>query len=239
MSHLKTRIEARCGGRAIDAGARARIEQVLDAIPIDYGGGCSAIKAFALADLVTAEHLTDFVEVGVYRGRCLLSVAAAFSALRRGKAVGIDPYTVADALQDDTHHVGVAVNEWARAFDWEGLHSEVSETIDALGLGGRCELWRTTSQQAASRFPDSSIDMVHIDGNHDRAAVEDDIDLYLPKLRPGGFVILDDVSWESIRPAYLRMLDRAELVFQFFDGRSLGVHDGVGNDFAIFRLTGP
>jgi hypothetical protein len=152
---------------------------------------------------------------------------------------GIDPYTVADALQDDTHHVGVAVNEWARAFDWEGLHSEVSETIDALGLGGRCELWRTTSQQAASRFPDSSIDMVHIDGNHDRAAVEDDIDLYLPKLRPGGFVILDDVTWESIRPAYLRMLDRAELVFQFFDGRSLGVRDGVGNDFAIFRLTGP
>jgi len=91
--------------------------------------------------------------VGVYRGRCLLSVAAAFSALGRGKAVGIDPYTVADALQDDTHHVGVAVNEWARAFDWERLDSEVSGTIDALGLGGRCELWRTTSQQAASLSP--------------------------------------------------------------------------------------
>jgi hypothetical protein len=94
--------------------------------------------------------------------------------------------------------VGPAVNDWSRPHSWEQTYAEVVERIEEFGLAGHCELMRMTSAEAAHRIPDASVGLVHIDGNHDRAAVELDVRLYLPKLVPGGFLALDDASWNSI-----------------------------------------
>jgi predicted O-methyltransferase YrrM len=73
------------------------------------------------------------------------------------------------------------------------------------------------------------LDLIHIDGNHNRAAVELDYELYRPRVRAGGLIVLDDISWGSVQSVYedLRatstVLDEAR---------------GNGHGFAIFSSPG-
>lgn len=55
---------------------------------------------------------------------------------------------------------------------------------------------------------------------------------YLPLVRAGGYVVLDDMEWLSVRPLFELMRTHHQLVFALFDARELAT-DGVGgNDFA-------
>jgi Methyltransferase domain len=160
------------------------------------------------------------------------------TALERGEAVGIDPYTAAAAVQSDAHDRGVDLTAWPAQVDWEGLHSEVLAGIETHAIGERCRVVRARSDEAAADFASGSIDLLHVDGNHDAASVARDVELYLSKVSPGGFIVMDDASWSSVRPTCERLATEHELVFQLFDG---GVTvDGVGgNDFAVFRISEP
>ena len=60
------------------------------------------------------------------------------------------------------------------------------------------------SVTAARRVPDGSLDLVFIDGNHEADAVVRDIDVWWPKLRPGGTLAGDDIGWEGVRAAVER-----------------------------------
>jgi cephalosporin hydroxylase len=101
--------------------------------------------------------------------------------------------------------------------------------IAANGLEGYARLERAKSQLASAQFAAGSVDLVHIDGNHDRASVERDLALYRPLVKDGGYIVLDDVSWESVRGVYGELCQSAELVEEFH---------GDGDDFAAFRLRG-
>ncbi|WP_433932871.1 class I SAM-dependent methyltransferase [Sorangium cellulosum] len=56
--------------------------------------------------------------------------------------------------------------------------------LEALGI--RPSVHRLASTEAAARFADASLDLVFLDGSHDRAAVIADIEAWWPKLKPGG-----------------------------------------------------
>lgn len=224
------------GGLHVSPEMRADLIEVTRSVPTDFGGGSSPVKALVMADLIQLSQADLSVEVGVYRGRSFLPQAAAFRHLGRGRAIGVDPYDPEAAVQTDAHEVGPAVVEWARTQDWDGLYRELIERIERLGLRDHAELIRETSEAAAPRFDATSIGVLHIDGNHDRAAVELDIRLWLPKVQPGGFVVLDDVSWASVRPVHDHLCATTERVFEIYDVR-LGLHDREAlSDFAVFRV---
>ena len=221
-------------GQSISPDMARIVAEIVRDVSLDFGGGSSEAKALVFADLIVRFGVEDAIEIGVYRGRSLLPIAAMLQAQGAGRVIGIDPWSSAAALQDDTHEVGPAVNEWARSHPWEETYTEVVSRIERLGLKAHCELRRMTSEAAAGRIPDNSVDLVHIDGNHDRAAVELDVKLYLPKLRAGGFMALDDASWSSVRPLVEALRAPLELVFQLFDG--IPLHDQQPTDFAVFRV---
>jgi hypothetical protein len=50
-----------------------------------------------------------------------------------------------------------------------------------------------TSAEAVKQFQDKSVDFVYIDGNHDYKYAEEDIRLWYPKVKEGGFLCGDDV----------------------------------------------
>lgn len=211
----------------------AAMGAAIDAVPIDYGGGSSITKALVVADLVLEHELGTYVEIGVYRGRSLLPVGAMFAALGRGTAVGIDPYSLTEAMQDDLDHfpeeTARQVNEFVRSQDWDAMHDDVVGLIGTLGCAEHCEIVRATSAAAVDRFEDGSIDVLHIDGNHDTEMVRADVDAYRPKLAPGAFVVLDDASWPSVRPVHADLSEAGERVFELLDLPMM-------NDFAVFRL---
>lgn len=221
-------------GRQLHPEVRAFIEEVVASVPVDFGGGSGSGKALVLADLIARFGVTDTLEIGVYRGRSLLPVAAMLRVIGGGVATGIDPWGVDEALQHDEHAVGPRVNDWVRSHPWEETYQGVVQRVEQLRLQDHCRILRMTSAEAAPQIADRSVGLVHIDGNHDRAAVERDAELYLPKLVPGGFLVLDDASWDSIRPVAEALRSDLEVVFQLCD--FLAVHDDHASDFLVLRV---
>ena len=221
-------------GRHLHAEVRTLLEEVVASVPVDYGGGSGSAKALVLADLIAVHGVRDTIDIGVYRGRSLLPVATMLRIVDAGVATGIDPWAVEEALQEDTHAVGPEVNEWVRSHPWEETYRSVVDRVEQYGLSDHCRILRMTSEEAAPQIPDASVGLVHVDGNHDRAAVERDIELYLPKLTPGGFLVLDDASWDSIRPVADALRERLETVFQLCD--FLNLHEDQPSDFLVLRV---
>jgi predicted O-methyltransferase YrrM len=215
---------------------RADIEQALSRIPIDFGGGCSVGKAGVMAELITTHGLDTAVEIGVYRGRSFIPLALAMRAQGRGRAFGVDPYAVEPAMQHDDHGFpSEALHAFARDSDWDGIWQSVEEAIDREHVRDFAELLRTTSLDAASRFAPGTVGLVHIDGNHDRASVERDISMWLPRIKPDGFLVLDDASWDSISPSVRALSASHELMLNIDDKHGLlGVG---GSDFAVLRVA--
>lgn len=207
----------------------SEIGRLLDRVPADFGGGCSQHKAEVMAELVVREGLQAAVDIGVYRGRSLLPLAAAFRWTGRGMAVGVDPYASEAAVQSDGHTLGPVLVEWAHAQDWDGLHRDLLALIAEEGLDDVARIVRQRSDEAARLFGNGTLDLVHIDGNHDAARVADDLARYWPLVRPGGYIVLDDVTWKSVRPVYEDLCRSARLVRECCT---------AVDDFAIFQLPG-
>ena len=54
---------------------------------------------------------------------------------------------------------------------------------------------RKKSSEVVEQFGESTIDILHIDGNHcERLAYEDCVN-FLPKVKSGGYVFFDDTTW--------------------------------------------
>jgi hypothetical protein len=60
-------------------------------------------------------------------------------------------------------------------------------------FGDRVEFLRMTSSDAVSRFVDESVDFVYIDVNHEYKFVLNDIMIWYPKVKNGGYLTGDDV----------------------------------------------
>jgi hypothetical protein len=215
---------------------RNAIEQLLELIPLDSGGGATLVKALLLSELIVHGRLTRVVEIGVYRGRLLLPLALTAKWRATGEVIGIDPYSAQAAEQHDAHACSLDLKKWPHEIDWDGVYTGVHSTIVSHELQRWCRVLRQRSEDAAQQFATESIDLLHIDGNHDRASVIRDVELYLPKVKTGGYIVLDDASWSSVWPAYRYLQANHELVFQLLDCRGVTANGVGGNDFAVFRI---
>lgn len=203
-----------------------RIQKVLNRIPKDFGGGCSVEKAFLMAWLICRYNLTTTVDIGVYRGRSLFPQALAHALHTKGMVYGIDPWNQKEAREYDTvHHE--RINEFIDKLDFDSIYSEVETLGRDPAYHEHCTLIRRTSEEAIQHFERRGIffDLVHIDGNHDTMIVLRDIELYASRLRNHGFLVMDDISWESVKPALKILSASLKQVYHRTDKK---------NDYAIF-----
>jgi hypothetical protein len=206
---------------------RSQINELLSRVPLDFGGGCSASKAYVMATLIRELRLTASLDIGVYRGRSLLPQALAHRRYTGGIAYGVDPWSRQEALQRDTADLRSALDRFVETTDFDAIYGDVQRLIKEAGLDANCSLVRKTSAAAAVHFRETGLTfgLIHIDGNHDTAVVVQDVRDFEPLLRPGGMLILDDVSWSSVRPAYDMIESRMRKLFQRVD---------AVNDYAVF-----
>jgi predicted O-methyltransferase YrrM len=193
----------------------AAVESALSRIPVDFGGGCPLPKAYALAWLIRATGTRSSVDIGVYRGRSLMPQAVAHRDCTRGVAWGIDPFSREEAVQNDHAALRERLQDFVAKTDFEALYQEVLRLRTELGLEAHCTLLRQTSAEAAREFArrGTRFGLVHVDGNHDSARVLEDVELYFPLLEKGGFLVMDDVSWTSVRPGVEWMRARLPMLF--------------------------
>lgn len=76
----------------------------------------------------------------------------------------------------------------------DAVHDGVARRFQGRIRQGQVEMVRALSQEAAAKIPDASLDWVYIDGNHAYEFVSQDLQLYFPKIKPGGYLAGDDYA---------------------------------------------
>ena len=95
------------------------------------------------------------------------------------------------------------------------IYQYILDTIKVLNYGNNVVFLRQPSSEAINYFIENNVffDLMSIDGSHDTKDVMSDINLYLPRLKDNGFLVMDDVSWESVKPVYNYVKNKMLLIY--------------------------
>ena len=108
-------------------------------------------------------------EIGVYRGRSLMSVADILIS----KDIHVHCIDTFEPYEDDQDSY---------------RHGAFLITADAYDVRERLNIMKGTSLERSRDIGDSSLDFVFIDADHSYESVKLDIDVWLPKVRIGGWI---------------------------------------------------
>lgn len=145
-----------------------------------------------------AKDGAGIVEVGVAFGRSIayLTRKVIDSKKKNVCVYGVDPF-VDDWVGHgaDAHQTwGAEHAEWARGLGGpfnafcHGMREHASEELERIAI------LRTYSAHAVHMFEERSLDLVFIDGDHSYEAVQEDIEVWLPCIRPGGVIAGHDYT---------------------------------------------
>jgi predicted O-methyltransferase YrrM len=157
-------------------------------------GFCSVRKATILRDLILTHKMQVVVEIGVLEGSSFIPQAMAIKHNGYGRIYAVDPWSQSESLQNtkDAHH-----RHYWGTVDHTLFYNNFLAHVKAYALTDFVTIYKTTSKDAAQYFPPYSIDLLHIDGNHSEEKSYEDVQLYLPLVRKGGFIIFDDLHWSD------------------------------------------
>ena len=175
--------------------------------PRIYGVGAWVGHLHFAYDLVAALRPRLLVELGVDRGESYFAFCQSAQENKTGtRCFGIDTW------RGDQHAGGYDET----TFEQVSAHNREN-------YEGFSTLIRSSFDEALDSFEPESIDVFHLDGLHTEAAVRHDLEAWLPKIRPGGLLLLHDVDVRAKEFGVWRIW--AELHER---GRSWTFHDGPG-----------
>ncbi len=159
-------------------------------------------RACEMAERILETKAKVIVDIGVFAGRS--TIAMGFAARELGESIvyGIDPWRVDSAVEGD--NVEANARWWRENSNLEHMHQRTMECIWAHRLDKWVVILRAPSQYAVQLFP--AIDFLNIDGCHTEVASCRDVELYIPRLRIGGYCVFDDCDWDSTQKA-LRLVE--------------------------------
>lgn len=167
---------------------RAAIEEY---IPI-LEGWTLPDRACEMAELVLTTRPKTVVEIGTFGGRSAIAMAFALRQNNNGgKIYCIDPWRLEYAKE----------GEWSENQKWweqniklADVHQKCMEAIWSHNIDDWCVVIRAASQHCHELFRD--IGLLLVDGNHSEVASLRDVQLYVPKVISGGYVLADDDNWQ-------------------------------------------
>jgi predicted O-methyltransferase YrrM len=166
-------------------------------------GWCTPEKGRRMAELARGASLC--VELGVFGGRGLVSMALTLRDQGFGRADGIDPFSAAAAIEGTNDPANDA---WWVGLDYEAIARVAQAAICQLGVFHCARLIRTTSREVVEYYIDESIDVLHQDSNHSEEISCEEVAMWSPKVRIGGFWVFDDTNWTSTRKAQQELTGR-------------------------------
>lgn len=169
-----------------------------------------------VSEIIKHLHNETIIEIGCFKGR---STAVMMPIALKNNcqyfvidnfAGGIDPLTEASKIQR---------KEGAKVM------ATFMANMKAIGINrSDYSLYKSDSIAASVYFPDNSIDMVFIDGDHAYESIKKDIETYWQKLKIGGILSGHDFQNKDVKRA----------IEEFTDSKGLTIKTG-GNCFAIIK----
>jgi predicted O-methyltransferase YrrM len=156
-------------------------------------GWADETRVGTLIDLVLLHRPKRAVEIGIFGGRSLAAMGFALQHLGEGFVWGIDPWSKEAAIEGESE----ANVKWWSELDIERIYVTFMQNIIALKLTQQCRWIRAKAEEAAALFPDSSVDLLSLDGNHSELASCREATMWIPKIAPQGVIVMDDIHWPS------------------------------------------
>jgi hypothetical protein len=204
----------------------------LEALLEGVDGWCTPHKAEKLHEIALRPDCRLAVEIGIFGGKSLLPVALAFKTKGSGRIFGVEPWDNAVAIETPTSEGN---DKWWAEVDLVGVKRRFFEHVRAQALEEQIKVIETPSDAAMLLFLSprytNKIDLVHLDGAHSVEQSVTDSAFWLGALRPGGFLVLDDINWPSVSLAWQFLQSVATLVY-------VSESDEQGH-FAVFQKRLP
>jgi hypothetical protein len=171
-----------------------------------FFGESDETKIAAMMAIFASAPKGDVVEIGVLTGRSATVLELLAKRHGNGAVLAIDPWSYAHSVQQESPaDLQQMVDVWDAKVPFETFLVELMPiarpgAFNYLPMTAREALpvWRAgrvTSPEFGEARYSGEIAVLHIDGNHDEAAVAEDVALWWPHLAPGGWLILDDYFW--------------------------------------------
>lgn len=151
---------------------------------------CSVEKINLLMDLSLLTHPTVCVEVGACTGSSVLPVAATLCYLNSGTVFAIDAWSNEEAIRNLAD--SDPNKAWWSEIDMTAAHNSFKKLIIEWSLQKFCIEVHKPSEQAINDIPDQ-IDFLHLDGDYSEIGALRDVELYLPKVKSGGYILLSNL----------------------------------------------
>ncbi len=175
----------------------------------EFYGWCSQEKAINFIDLVLEVKPKVCVEIGVFGGASLFPVASTLKFLDQGVVYGIDPWDNAENLRQFDPADTTNINWWKKV-NFNSIYTSFRKLFKKYGLDDYVITLIMPSQSATGAIKD--IDILYIDGCHSEHGFIIDVLLYLPKVRSGGYIWMNDTLWEQSQEAIGLLLLQCEVV---------------------------
>jgi len=127
----------------------------------------------------------DVVEIGSWQGRSTAFLGYAVRQSENGKLWAIDHFKG----NVNKEHYYVVEKE-----DLSDLKEGFQNNIESVGLTPHVNLLNMPNHEAVEQIDDKSVRFLFIDGDHTKAGIEKDLELFLPKLVDGAIIVFDDFS---------------------------------------------
>ncbi|MFY9588467.1 MAG: class I SAM-dependent methyltransferase [Actinomycetota bacterium] len=136
---------------------------------------------------------TVVVEIGSWKGRSTVALGLGLRAHGGGKLYAVDP--LVPSPMDGPGGI-------------EARFQEFLGNLESAGVRDLVEPVREMSHDARPRFDGRRVDVLFIDGDHDYAAVLQDIDDWMPLVPDGAVVALNDPFWPGVTRAIVERATR-------------------------------
>ena len=124
----------------------------------------------------------NYLEIGVFYGGNLLSVANTYGLHPDSKLYGVDPW-------EDYNEYPEYKEQQSKIYD------SFITNLQNSGVQDKVVLHRGYSNLEIPKFQDEFFDIIYIDGNHEPEYVLEDAVLSFRKLKKEGIMIFDDYGW--------------------------------------------
>ena len=148
----------------------------------------SVSKAEKLMEFLRRKKPTTCIEIGAFAGSTTYTIASTLNFLKKGIVHAIDAWEHDAAIEGSK---GEKTLQWWKNLNMEILHQQFQSLFQNTPLEPYCHPIKNRSEQVVSLFSDESIDFLYIDGNDSEKWNLENLELYFPKVKEGGYICID------------------------------------------------